>query len=262
MVGPVDVALAVTLHDPENRLYEQARRVLPVLAEVFSAIALRPSATTNPGVLSLFAAGGAHIDFSTPPAKDGAKLGLARRAAVALALKCDAPFVLYCDCDRALHWAEHHPQELAQTAGRLTEHDFTVLGRTPRAFDTHPRVQRDTEAIINHVFGLVSGWEWDVSTGARGLARCAAEAILAGCFDENLSTDVSWPLFLRSAGGFSLGYLQTEGLEFETPDRYGREVALAGGREAWLEQFDADPQRWLERLELARGHLQAMMPYQ
>jgi hypothetical protein len=64
---------------------------------------------------------------------------------------------------------------LAQVARRVTEYDFTVLGRTPRAFDSHPRIQRDTESIVNHVFGLVSGQTWDVTAAARGLSRRAAE---------------------------------------------------------------------------------------
>ena len=42
----------------------------------------------------------------------------------------------------------------------------------------------------------------------------------------------------------------TEGLEFETADRYADQVAAAGGLDAWIAQLDADPQRWVERLEL------------
>jgi hypothetical protein len=72
---------------------------------------------------------------------------------------------------------------------------------------------------------------------------------------------VSWPLFLRRCGGFSLGYLQAEGLEFETADRHGEEVARAGGREKWVDQLDADPQRWLHRLEVARLEIAALVAY-
>ena len=39
----------------------------------------------------------------------------------------------------------------------------------------------------------------------------------------------------------------TEGLEFETADRYGDQVAAAGGVEAWKARLDADPRRWAER---------------
>src|SRR5256885_11454975 len=40
---------------------------------------------------------------------------------------------------------------------------------------------------------------------------------------ESVGTDVSWPLFLQQDGNFSLGYIVTEGLEFETADRYRSE---------------------------------------
>src|SRR5439155_8292894 len=124
-------------------------------------------------------------------------IGLSRRAVVALALQLSPGFVMYCDFDRALHWAEHHPPELAEITKHITGHDFTILGRTQRAYDSHPRVQRDTETIINHVFAVVSGKKWDVSAAARGLSRRAAQAIVAGCPDDKISTDVSWPLFIQ-----------------------------------------------------------------
>jgi hypothetical protein len=188
-------------------------------------------------------------------------LGWFRRAAVQLALHGPCPFILYCDFDRILHWMEFHPQELSDVAQRLTRYDFTVLGRTPRAFATHPRLQRDTEAIINHVFERVSGRVWDTGAGARGLSRRAAEVIVADCHDDQISNDVTWPLCLAQRGGFTLGYIETEGLEFETPDRYPAEVAQAGGVAQWSEQLDDDPQHWAHRLELARIEVEAMLPF-
>jgi hypothetical protein len=255
------VSLAATLHNPEGSMLSQAVHVLPTLTALFPAIAIRASAATHTGLVQVLRNAGALVDNRPAAAADGQKLGLARREAVALALADSPSFILYCDLDRALHWAEHYPAELADTCRRLQDFDFTVLGRTARAFLTHPRVQRDTEAIINHVFMLVSGLDWDVGAGARGLSGAAARAVLDGCHDENLSTDVSWPLYLRSQTGFRLGSILSEGLEFETQDRYSVQVEAAGGLQAWLDQFDADPQRWLERLELAGSHLRAMQPF-
>jgi hypothetical protein len=143
----------------------------------------------------------------------------------------------------------------------LSAHDFTVLGRTERAFASHPRTQRDTEAIVNGVYASGSGHAWDVTAAARGISRRAAEAILAGCPEESIGTDVAWPLFLQRAGGFTIGYSATEGLEFETADRYGEQVAAAGGVAAWIAQIDADPRRWIDRLEVARLEVAASLPY-
>ena len=67
----------------------------------------------------------------------------------------------------------------------------------------------------------------------------------SGTMPVSLATtyDVAWPLFLLSRGGFSAQYLETEGAEFETGDRYGPEIAAAGGQDLWLRAVDADPRR-------------------
>lgn len=258
----MSVALAVTYHDPEARLVPQVERVLPFLVKTFSGIAVRASHLATPQGLSRFKAAGARIfqpDLDT--GEVGSGLGLARRQALELALGLNTATLLYCDCDRILHWMEVYPTELTQVLLLLPEHDFTVIGRTERAFQSHPRVQRDTEAILNHLFGLVLGQSWDGMAGARGLSRRATQAILNGCSDEEISVDVSWPLYLKSLGGYTLGYLATEGMEFETQDRYPQEVADAGGLDAWIEQIDSDLDIWRHRLSYIPMYIQAMQPY-
>jgi hypothetical protein len=256
-----NVVLAATHHDPDGRLYAQTERVLPLLGSLFGTIAVQATNATQKRAIALLKSAGAQVRYEASSAASGLNgLGRARRETLAFALQQDAPAILFCDFDRVLHWAEYYPQELGQTIGRIAEHDFTVLGRTARAFATHPRIQRDTEAIVNHVYATVSGRAWDVTAAARGLSRRAAEAILVGCPDESIGTDVSWPLCIERAGQ-TLGYIVTEGLEFETADRYGDEVAAAGGLEQWIKTLDADPQRWVERLEIARIEVAAMLPF-
>ncbi len=258
----MSVALATTLHDPEERLLDQSVRVLPVLTRLFDGLAVRATHDSDRRLLDHLAAAGVHIVREEPSQTlDGSKIGEARRTAVELALQQSPTTVMYCDFDRVLHWAEHHAQELSDVRNWIAAHDFVVLGRTRRAFESHPRVQRDTEAIINHVYAVVSGKAWDVSAAARGLSRRAAEAIVAGCPDDKISTDVSWPLFIQRTGRFSTDYIETEGLEFETADRYSDEIAKAGGRAAWIAQIDADPSQWAQRLDLARVEVEAMQPY-
>ena len=257
-----DVALAITYHDPEGRMRDQIERSLPSLIRIFVTIAVQASPTANQGCLDLFATAGALIAREDDPRSDGARrTSQGRRATVATALKTDASFLMYCDGDRVLHWVERYPEELAALVQRLPDNDFTVVGRTPRAFDSHPRVQRDTEAIINHVFAVVTARHWDVTAAARGMSRRAADAIVAECPDGGIATDVVWPLFLLRAGDFTLGYAQAEGLEFETGDRYQDQIAAAGGYDRWLAQLDADPLRWAHRLDAARIEVEAMVPF-
>jgi hypothetical protein len=256
------VVLAATNHDPEGRLYDQTAHVLPALSRIVGGIAIQATHASQQRSLDLLAAAGAHVRREPAAAFSSLmRLGRARSAAIELGLQLDLPVILFCDFDRALHWAERYPAELAQIVAELSARDFTVLGRTERAFASHPRTQRDTEAIVNRVYAAASGNAWDVTAAARGISRRAAEAILAGCPDESIGTDVAWPMFLQRAGGFTIGYSPTEGLEFETADRYADQVAAAGGVAAWIAQIDADPRRWIDRLEIARLEVAASLPY-
>ena len=260
--GVNSAVLAATHHDPEGRLYDQTVRVLPLLARLFSRLAIQATHSSQQRSLDMLAGAGALMQQEQGHQSSSlTQLGGARRDALEFALRADAPAILFCDFDRVLHWAECYPDELAQVVMRVTEHDFTVLGRSERAFASHPRIQRDTESIVNTVYASVSGNAWDVTAAARGISRRAAAAILAGCHEQSVGTDVAWPLFLQRRTGFTIGYCVTEGLEFETADRYGDQVAAAGGLEAWKAQLDADPQRWVERLDVARVEVAAAAPY-
>jgi hypothetical protein len=256
-----NVVLAATHHDPEGRLYEQSARVLSTLAAIFDGLAIYATPDTQERSLALLAEHSALIGREPPGQPAGLQtLGRGRRGALALGLELGAPAILFCDFDRVLHWAECYPAELAHVVAHAHTHDFTVLGRTSRAFESHPRIQRDTEAIVNQAFATLSGRDWDVTAAARTLTRRGAEAIIHGCPDETIGTDVAWPLFAARAG-LTLGYIATEGLEFETADRYADEIAALGGLERWTAQIDADPRRWIERLEIARIEIEAALPY-
>jgi hypothetical protein len=235
---------------------------MPQLTQLFRGIAIQATQASQQRSLDLLSGAGALVQQEeTAQSSSLILLGRARRDALKCALHLEAPAILFCDFDRVLHWAECYPDELARVVKDLGERDFTVLGRTERAFESHPRVQRDTEAIVNTVYASVSGYAWDVTAAARGISRRAAVAILDGCHEPSIGTDVAWPLFLQRRGGFTIGYCATEGLEFETADRYADQVAAAGGLAAWMAQLDAAPQRWAERLDVARVEVAAAAPY-
>ena len=234
----------------------------PVLNQVFGGLAIQTTSTTGQVTLERLAQAGAVIRRNTPQEDSGPpRIGLSRRQVVSLALESGADWVLYCDFDRALHWAEFYPGELATIAAAIQGYEFCVLGRTRRAFQSHPRFQVETETIINHVFFLACGLEWDVTAGARGLSRRACETLAVVSRDEGLSTDISWPLELRRLGSYSLGCLETEGLEYETADRYAQDVARMGGIDAWRAHLDADPVRWVHRVRLALEEVEAVLPF-
>jgi hypothetical protein len=258
----MDTALALLYHDPHGALNAQLNRVLPVLIQLFPAIAVHASLNTSPDSLLPFQAAGARVhQFSPGEAPQGAKLGIARCAALREALSFNPPSILYIDGDSALHWAETFPEELGQVSQQIQRRDFTVIGRTPRAWATLPRVQQDTEAIVNRAFVSITGCAWQVTAGARGLSRRAALALLKDCSDEEFSVDVSWPLHLMQSHEYKLGYLEVEGMEFETADMHPEEVRAAGGKAQWMAAIDRDPTQWLRRLEMACVEVKAMLGY-
>ncbi|MCA9876119.1 MAG: hypothetical protein KC441_20750, partial [Anaerolineales bacterium] len=253
-------ALALIYHDPQGRLFPQWQRLLPKLAGLFAGIAVRGSSTAHRPTLDFLAGQGVLI-YQEPgsSANAGPHIGRGRRQALELALSLHQPAVMYCDGDRMLHWAEHYEAELTAVSAHLLAADFTVFGRTPRAFATHPRSQQDTEAIVNELYGRISGRSWDMLAAARGHSRRAAEFIVAHSSDDEISTDVSWPLLLaRQHPAWTQRYVATEGMEFETIAQVLPEVAETGGPEAWLAALDADPHEWVKRLDLARVMAAAM----
>lgn len=253
------LTLTCVHHDPEGRLRKQSERVASVLQRIFTAVVVRVTDDTPDDALAPLVQAGATIHRA--PSCGHLFLGRARREALHLGIETGAHHVLFCDLDRALHWAEYHPAELESVARLITAYDFMVLGRTRRAFESHPRAQCDTEAIVNRVFAHVSKQEWDVTAAARGVSRRAAVALLGGCADETIGTDVSWPLFLQRTGLYAIGAVETEGLEYETADRFPEEVAAAGGVDAWKARIDANPREWAMRLEIARLEVEAAAAY-
>jgi hypothetical protein len=255
--------LTMVYHDPPGCMAGQIARTLPVITAIFDRVIVQASASANADCLQFFRQAGAEVfQDRSNPATNGSKIGWLRRLSVERTVRSECAHLIYCDSDRVLHWAEFYADEFRLISEAVCQFDFTVLGRTTRAFDSHPCTQRDTEPIINRIFGQVSGHAWnDVTSGARGLSRAAAQAIVAHCDDDELSTDVSWPLYLQHNGPWSLGYIETDGLEFETADRFADEVAAAGGYAAWFDRLENDPQEWIARLHLARIDIEAMLPY-
>jgi hypothetical protein len=251
------VALALTVHEPGDRLLPLLEAQLPALAGSYSAVAALCSQQTNARVLALLAAHGAQVRLEEGRQEGVPGVGAVRGQALRAALEAGTSHIQLCDFDRALHWMARYPAELEVVARLVTHYDLLVLGRTPRAWSTHPTYQTETEALFNRVFFLATKLPWDVGAGSRGMSRAAAEWLLATSMDPTVGVDGEWPLLLLRADAasepaFRLGYLACEGLEFETADRFGPEIEAAGGYDAWLARMEADPRRWAFRIHVAQ----------
>ncbi|MGC8839380.1 MAG: hypothetical protein ACP5UM_13300 [Anaerolineae bacterium] len=244
------VVLAATHRDEEGRWVPVAERRLPLLAERYACMVVLCARDTVPAAVDQLRDAGVQVAVDSGPSGPG-RMGHARRQVLQMALEAGAEHIHFCDLDRALHWVAWYPAELAQVLREVQEYDFLVLGRTPEAFASHPPDQTLTESLANTVFNLATGLGWDIAAASRGLSARAARYLLDHSREATFGTDAEWPILLRHAGTFRIGYRECDGLGFETADAYPDEVAAAGGRDAWRLQRSQDPAVWVRRLELA-----------
>lgn len=174
-----------------------------------------------------------------------------RHAALQKALDGSISHIQYADMDRLLRWVETRPDEWFRTVKAIKQCDCLIIGRTDVAYNTHPRALRRTEAISNMVTSYLLGQAVDVSAGSKGFSHQAAEYLIANCSPGHaLGTDSEWPVILHQAG-FTIKYIAVDGLDWEIPDQYLSEAATAEIQDRVAEEYDADPDNWASRVEIA-----------
>jgi hypothetical protein len=245
-------ALVATLHDPRGvSLTLLELETVTTALESYSLVVVAMTIATDARVTTRLQQLGAHV-------VPGGQAGEGRRAAL-MAAGADQPACFSCDFDRWLHWARFWPDELAALPARLARLGssrriapwYVCLGRTTRAFATHPAAQRLPEAATNRALSVAAGRSLDAVSGAAWLTPEAVAIILAGSHEPTAATDLEWPaLILRHDPGRLRG-LRCEGLEWETPDFHAAEIAAAGSLPAWTRATFDTPAIWAARLRLA-----------
>lgn len=249
------VALAATLHDPHAADLGSMLAALPGVAALYAGIAIVATEETPERVLAPLRDAGATV-LQRP--SDYREIGWRRLEAVRAAATF-APAVHLCDFDRLLHWWHGWHAELLATLPRIAAHDLLILGRTPRAWATHPANQIETEGLANRAVSHFYGADVDICSGSRGLSRRAIAYLATHGREHSVGTDAEWPILLRAAPDFRCEQLLAEGLEFETGDRYPEEVAQVGGLTAWNATLDRDAARWAFRVQIAGDIVQAAL---
>ena len=251
-------ALATTVHDPDSRLVDLLRRHADALRGSYSvstaAVTRQTSEATNH---ALQAAG------ITPVIEDGRGVGEARRTAVRAVAAAGATSILYCDLDRWLHWREIWPQELVDLPARIEGSRpvplYACLGRTTRAFGTHPKVQVACEDATNRAVSASFRRRCDVTAGAAWLSQEGAQLVLARSVEPSNATDGEWPAICWRHDPRRVLQSWCEGLEFETATFFQAEVEASGGRDAWVRQMYDTAEAWAARLTLASATVSAFV---
>jgi len=169
--------------------------------------------------------------------------------------KTDSLF--YCDFDRALHWIKSHPQELEALATTNQENDFVLIGRTRRAFETHPETQTITEGIGNTLALKILGFHEtrDVLGTTWILTPALVKKVTKRKSMNQYGFYADWPIQLWR-NSTNPTYIEVEGLEWETPDRYQQEIAQAG-YVSWKESYQ-NVREWRKRNLILRDMTEAI----
>lgn len=244
-----DICLATALSDPDAELLPKARKLWPTLERLFSCLAIHVTSNTHPDWLAFLAERQVPTRLSD---QNWDHIGLHRRRALEIALdEFPTNQVLYVDPDHIMRWLERNPTELETMLTLVGAWDCLIVGRSPAAFAAAPARLRATEVLVNQVYALMTGRTWDLMMAARGFSRAAAELIVRECRENTIGNDVAWPLMTEQAG-MSLGYVEADGLTYETNTVYA-----TNSRDA----EDADPRAWMLRVYTANQHIDAMRPY-
>ena len=250
--------IAVLLvHDPDGRYigpFEERQTGFSAYEAVFAAV----TQTTHPALVGALDRSGAIICITRP-----AEVGVSQRSVLDLVGRhVGSAGVLSCDFDRWLHWRGTFPDELesvpVQIATMRPAPWYVCVGRTARAFATHPLVQRRAESATNRALRSASGKRLDATAGACWLSPKGLDLVLAESVERTKATDLEWPGIILRADRRRLGGIRTEGLEFETSEFYGEEVRAVGGIASWLTTTYDQPAMWRDRLRLAADSVGAL----
>lgn len=174
----VDVTLA-TAHDPTGAYLTGLGPSVTTLRTLFEGCAVVVTEPTSDDVVA-FLTHELGADVIQRPA-DG-NVGRHRRAALQLAQNFDPPATLYADLDHVLRWISADTAELASVLDG-NHPDLLVIGRSAQAMAARPARLRDTESIVNHIYGLV-GLFSDCASGTTECSdhrcECCGEVLLVG----------------------------------------------------------------------------------
>ncbi len=239
------IALAATLHDPEGALAGEIGRWLPRLRRLYARVQVASSPPTAASVRALLAAHG--VDAGAPPTNTRGPL---YRLSLRRALAADVERVHYLDFDRALHWVARKPAELAALLARAARYDALLVGRTRRAHASHHEALFATELVAADAFAARLGLKMPVDFLAPSfvLSRAATERLLARSRARGSAMYGEWAALLVGLG--PLAYVECDGLDWETPDRYRAEVRRIG-RAAWRRAASTETE-WTMRRAMAR----------
>jgi hypothetical protein len=245
-----ETVLLTTLHDSSGWSINSITDTVNLLDDCYvKKIVLLTKSTKSTVIEALKASG---WDVNTPKSEVGIEyISDSRKRLLEYGINSGFASFHLVDMDRLLHWAKAFPAELKKVAELIPQYSFLVLGRTIRAYDTHPLNQKDTECLPNKVVSLLCRKELDVTAGSRGVSSEAAEVIIKYSKGRYFDSDSEWPIIIQCKTNIEITYLEVEGLEWETPIKR-TVMKLNDGRTVDVKDFnELNPESWVYRIMLA-----------
>jgi hypothetical protein len=249
-------AFISTVHDPNAALLQPLLERGEALSS-YPATYVSATDRTAPATVEALRRFGVRVEI-----RPTGEAGTGRRRSLINAALDGHPAYLYCDLDRWLHWVDRFPEELAGMPERVAQEAacawYVCLGRTERAFATHPEVQQAAERATSRALELVIGCPIDATAGGCWLTPEAAGLVLAGSTETSMGTDLEWPALVWRRAPERLDMIRVEGLEFESAAFAEEAIAAAGSVDAWTKQVYQQPSMWQARLQLAADSIAAL----
>ncbi len=239
------ITITTTIHDPDAGLKWLSELHVASLLKVCDSLIVVATPATNPQYLDRLTAQGCTVFRASKNIP-----GRVYYEAVRRGYETGAERIMYCDFDRLLHWVHTFPDDLKRMPRRLSG-DMTFVERLPEDYKAHHEALYETEQLANKVLSYRLGKKecHDHLSGCFLLSRRAAKIVVRYPTD-GYQFYGWWPMKVRAAK-LKVSYRSSPGLAWETPDRFQKEIAKAGGLAPWREQLSSK-EEWKKRVIMAR----------
>ncbi len=140
------------------------------------------------------------------------KLGVGNARRDSLKFVSNYDYYHYCDFDRLLTWIKEYPAELNSFIHNIVDVDYLIIGRTEKAFQTHPEEWQVTESVSNKIMSLQLEKQVDITAGSCALSKRAIDYIIK--YSKCRMTDGEWPMIINTFTDFNISYITVEGLKY------------------------------------------------
>jgi hypothetical protein len=249
--------VASTVHDPEFRLKTHLDEAMPLIKDLFVEQYICYTSPTSDELVQYLKREG----FNATESETMKQIDTYTQVISNAVDQINNPaldFIFYIDFDRLIHWVLHFPKELKDVFLNFKGYDFLHIGRSKRAFATHPPTQQKTEYITNKIGSKAIGFSEirDIISVCFIINKRLAEKIINMDHITTMGFYGTWPLVFWQWAE-TKEYIEVGGLEWETPDKYETEINDMG-YDKWLSQFQSQ-EEWIKRTEMLEDCLSELL---